>query len=774
MRFGFGQSVPRSEDPRLLTGRGCFTGDISLPGQAWLVVVRSPHAHAEIGAIDAGAARKAPGVLAVLTGADAAADGLRHLEPEDSLENTDGTAPFTPPRTMLAQGRTRYAGEPVALAVAESEEAARDAAELIEVSYETLPSIVSVREAAKAGAELLWPEAPGNVAIDWDIGDAAATERAFAGAAHVVTVELENNRVIAFPMEPLVALGSYESGDGRYTLHAPSQGVHGVRTALAHVLAVPEHRLRVLTPDVGGGFGVRVAAIPEHALVLWASRRTGRPVKWVASRGETMLADPHARDHWTHASLALDANGKMLAVRVDTLAAIGAHVTPHGRAVPTMSYAAGITGLYTIPSAHLRVRGMFTNTVPTDAYRGAGRPEALYVIERLADLAAAKLGLTREEIRRRNFIPPTAMPYATPTKEVFDSGDFARNLSDALAAGDAGALARRKAEAKSRGRLLGLGISTYVKINGGSPNEMAEVRFDAGGGVAVVIGTQANGQGHATSFAQLVADRLGVPFESVQLVQGDSDQVPYGNGTGGSSALSVGGSAVTQAVDKVIESGKRIAGHLLEAAPADLAFASGRYTITGTDRSVAMADVARAAFRAGPWSPETGFGLAERALYLPRGKTFANGCHACEVEIDPETGGLEVVRYTVVDDVGRVMNPMLVLGQVHGGLAQGLGQALLERTAYDPDSGQLLAGSLMDYCLPRASDFPSLDISFNEIPCTTNPLGVKGVGEAGTTGAMPALVSAAVDALAEYGVTHLDMPLTPERVWRAVHGVKPA
>jgi carbon-monoxide dehydrogenase large subunit len=464
----------------------------------------------------------------------------------------------------------------------------------------------------------------------------------------------------------------------------------------------------------------------------------------------------------------------MLAVRADTLAALGAHVTPHGRLIPTKSYAAGITGLYAIPAAHLRVRAMFTNTVPTEAYRGAGRPEALYVIERLADLAAKKLGLSREEIRRRNFIAPAAMPHTTPTAEIFDSGEFDRNLTDVLANAEADAVARRKAEARARGRLLGFGLSSYVKINGGSPDEMAEIRFDAGGGVAVIAGTQANGQGHATSFAQLVADRLGVPFESVQMVQGDSDQVPYGNGTGGSSFLAVGGSAVNGAIDKVIESGKRIAGHLLEAAPADLVFAAGRYAIAGTDRGVPMAEVARAAFRAGPWSTETGFGLAERSFYRQRGKTFANGCHVCEVEIDPETGGLEVVRYTIVDDVGRVMNPMLVRGQVHGGLAQGLGQALMERTAYDPDSGQLLAGSLMDYCLPRASDFPHLDISFNEVPCTTNPLGVKGVGEAGTTGSMPALVGAVVDALAEYGVTHLDMPLTPERVWRAIHGGKAA
>lgn len=774
MRFGFGQSVPRNEDPRLLTGRGRFIEDMSAPGQAYLVVVRAPHAHADITGIDVAAARTAPGVLAVLTGEDAAADGLRGLQTDDGFKNRDGSESFAPPRPALAQGRVRFAGEPVAIVVAESEDAARDAVDLVDISYEALPCVVAVREAAAEGAPTLWSEAPGNISIDWDIGDAAAVERAFARAAHVVDVELESNRVIGFPMEPIAALGDFDVEEGRYTLHAPSQGVHKVHALIAEVMGIPRHSLRVVSPDVGGGFGVRVSALAEHVLVLWASKRTGRSVKWVATRGETMLVDPHARDHWTCASLALDTDGKMLAVRADTLAALGAHVAPNGRRIPTKSYAAGITGLYAIPHAHLRVRAMFTNTVPTEAYRGAGRPEALYVIERLADLAARKLGITREEIRRRNFIPPSAMPYTTPTVETFDSGEFARNLTDALANADAASIARRKDEARARGKLLGIGLSTYVKINGGSPDEMAEIRFNAGGGVAVIVGTQANGQGHATSFAQLVADRLGVPFESIQLVQGDSDQVPYGNGTGGSSFLSVGGSAVNGAIEKVIESGKRIAGHLLEAAPADLVFAAGRYAIAGTDRSVPMTDVARAAFRAGPWSKETGFGLAERMFYQQKGKTFANGCHVCEVEIDPETGALEVVRYTIVDDVGRVMNPMLVLGQVHGGLAQGLGQALLEHTAYDPESGQLLAGSLMDYCLPRASDFPNLDISFNEIPCTTNPLGVKGVGEAGTTGSMPALVGAAVDALAEYGVTHLDMPLTAERVWRAIHNGKPA
>ena len=771
-KYGFGQSVRRSEDPRLLAGRAIFCADVSLPQQAHAWIVRSPHAHAELRAVDAAVARAAPGVLAVLTAAEARADGLRDLRPTDPLKNRDGSQPPNLPRPVLAEGRVRYVGEPVAIVVAESEAEARDAAELVEVDYESLPAVADVRAAAADGAVQLWPEAPGNRAIDWEMGDAAATERAFAKAARVISLDLVNNRISGFPMEPLALMGAYDEGQARYTLHTPSQGVHSFRTGVSGALGVAEHQVRVLTPEVGGAFGVREAFLPEHVLVLWAARRTGRPVKWVATRGETLLADPQARDHWTRAELALDAGARFLAIRVHTLGNLGAYVSAHGRTVPTLTYAQGMTGLYTFEAAHVRVEGMLTNTISTDAYRGAGRPEALYVVERLVDKAAAEFGMDRDELRRRNFIPPEAMPYRTALGELFDSGRFAENMARAAVLAETKGFADRRAAARARGKALGLGIATYVKINGGSPNEMAEIRFEQGGGVSILIGTQANGQGHATVYAQYLADTLGLPFEAIRVVQGDSDQVPYGKGTGGSSALSVGGAALVGAAERIIESGKRIAAHLLETAAADLAFVDGRYTVAGTDRTVAMTEVAKAAFRAGPWSAETGFGLAERHLYLPRGKTFANGCHLCEVEVDPDTGALAILRYTIVDDVGRVFNPMIVEGQVHGGLVQGLGQALVEHCVYDSESGQFLSASLMDYGLPRADLFPPFAVEFNEVPCTTNPLGVKGVGEAGTTGGTPALVSAVLDALAPFGVAAIDMPLTPERVWRALQDAR--
>ncbi|MFN0042581.1 MAG: xanthine dehydrogenase family protein molybdopterin-binding subunit [Alphaproteobacteria bacterium] len=772
-KYGFGQSVRRSEDPRLLTGGAKFTADLVWPRQAYLWFVRSPHAHAELRGVRVDEAKRAPGVLAVLAGADTRADGLGRMRPTDTLTNRDGSTPFSPSRPILAEDRVRYVGEPVAVVVAESESAARDAAELVEVDYEALPAVADVRDAARDGAVQIWPDAPGNRAIDWHMGDEAATEREFARAARIVSVELVNNRISGFPMEPLAIAGEYHPAEGRYTLHTPSQGVHSFRVGIAsHVLGVPEHALRVITPEVGGAFGVREAYLAEHAIVLWAARRVARAVRWTASRGETLLADPQARDHWTRAELALDEAGKFLAIRVHTLGNLGAYISAHGRTVPTLTYAQGMTGLYAFEAAHVRVEAMFTNTMMTDAYRGAGRPEALYVVERLVDAAAAELGIAREELRRRNFIPPEAMPYRSALGEVFDSGRFAETMDKAFVLAEMNGLDARRAQARARGRTLGFGISTYVKINGGSANELAEIRFEAGGGCTILIGTQANGQGHATVYAQYLADTLGIPFESIRLVQGDSDQVPYGKGTGGSSALSVGGSALVGAAERIILAGKRVAGHLIEASAADLEFAGGRYVVAGTDRAVTMTEVVKAAFQAGPWSPDTGFGLAERALYLPRGKTFANGCHLCEVELDSDTGALTILRYSIVDDVGRVLNPMIVEGQVHGGLVQGLGQALIEHCVYDRESGQFLTASLMDYGLPRADQFPAFTLAFNEIPCTTNPLGVKGVGEAGTTGGTPALVSAALDALRPHGVARIDMPLAPERLWRAIEDAK--
>ncbi|MGH6953843.1 MAG: xanthine dehydrogenase family protein molybdopterin-binding subunit [Alphaproteobacteria bacterium] len=584
-RYGFGQRVLRTEDPRLLRGEGRFSADIELPRQAYGYVLRSPHAHAEIHAIEVARAARAPGVLAVLTARDADADGLGTFPVVDNLLSRDGGQPFTPRRGVLAQERARYVGEPVAFVVAESLDNARDAAELVEVSFAPLASVTDTALALSEGAPTIWPRAPLNLALDWAEGDRAATERAFARARHVTRLSLVNNRVMAVPMEPNAALGAYDAGEGRYTLHTPSQGVHVLREDLArHVLKIPETHLRVVSPDVGGGFGVRFFALSEHALVLWASRRIGRPVKWVAERAESMLIDCHARDHVTEAELALDGDGRFLAVRARTIANLGAYVSRDGRVVPTKDYAAAIVGAYAIPAFRVEVKAVFTNTVMTASYRGAGRPEGIYVIERLADLAAVELGLSPVELRRRNLVPRAAMPYRSATGELYDSGDFAKNLVDALALADRDGIEARKAAARARGRRRGLGLSTYVKINGGMPDEMAEIRLAKGGEVELLIGSQPNGQGHATAYAQLVAERLGVPFEIVRVVQGDSDRVPYGQGTGGSSALSVGGSAVVAAAERVIESGRAIASHLLEAAEPDLAFADGRFTVKGTDR----------------------------------------------------------------------------------------------------------------------------------------------------------------------------------------------
>ena len=760
---GFRQSPRRREDALLLRGEGRFTADIDLAGQAYLHFLRSPHAHADIAAIDAAAARAMPGVLAVLTGADGLADGIGDIPDADGMANRDGSAPVTPPRPVIARDRVRHVGEPVAVVVAETLAQARDAAEQVAVDYAPLDAVGDIAAAVAPGAPLVWDDAPGNVSLDWAAGDAAATGRAFADAAHVTEIALVDNRVMVMPMEPVCAVGAFDSASGRYTLHAPTQGVHGVRRTIAEFgLGIPESDLRVLSPEVGGGFGMRSAATPEQVLLLWAARRTGRPVKWVAERGEACLSDAAARDHVTRAALALDGTGQFLAVRVTSLANIGAYVSPWARKMPTEGCTAAITGAYDIPAFHVAVKVVFSNTIITDAYRGAGRPEGIYVIERLVDKAAAELGLAPAELRRRNLVPAAAMPFATATGEVIDSGDFARRLDDALAAVSLPGAKARKQAARSRGRRYGIGLAVYIKINGGTPREAARLGVDGDGAVTLAIGTQDNGQGHQTAYAQLVAAELGLPPASVRVVQGDSDAVASGHGTGGSSAISVGGVAVVQAARKIVEAGIPAAGEVLETAVADIVFADGRYIVAGTDRSVTLAEVASAASAAGG-------GLDARAEYVAQAKTFANGCHVCEVEVDVETGRVEIVGYSVADDVGRLLNPMLAEGQVHGGLAQGIGQALLEHCVYDSRSGQLLTGSLMDYCLPRADDLPSFAVAFDEIPCATNPLGVKGVGEAGVTGALPAVVNAVVDALAEFGVRHVDMPVTAERVWRAIN-----
>ena len=758
MGQGFGHSAPRLEDARLLRGEGCFTADLNAEGQAYMHVLRSLHGHADFAAIDGAAARAAAGVLAVLTGADARADGLGVMAAADSPANRDGSPPFSPPQPVIARDRVRYVGEPVAVVIAESLAEARDAAELIEVDYAPLDAVGTLAAAAATGAVRLWDDAPGNVALDWQAGDRAATDRAFAAAAHVTSLELVQNRVMAMPLEPVAALAAYDVASGRYTLHAPTQGVHGVRRALAgKALGISEGDLQVITRDVGGAFGLRSTAIPEQALLLWAARRCGRPVKWVAERGEACLSDLAARDHLTKAWLALDGEGSMLAVRVETLANIGAYGSAGALTIPTVGYAAAITGCYDIAAFHVATKAIFSNSMMTNAYRGAGRPEGIYVIERLVDVAAAELGISATDLRRRNMVSAAAMPYVTATGELYDSGNFAGCLDRAIEAVGEARVAERRRAARGRGKRYGVGIATYVKINGGVSSEAARLTLDSSGALTLRIGSQDNGQGHRTAFAQLVAETLGLALDAVRLVQGDSDAVASGSGTGGSSAISVGGVAVVMAAARIIEAGRPVAAMLLQCEAAELTFADGRYGLAHGDRGVSLIETAEAAG-----------GLDESADYVADAKTFANGCHLCEVEVDPETGHVAIIGYTVADDVGRLLNPMLAEGQVHGGLGQGIGQALLEDCVLDPESGQLLSGSLLDYCLPRADDLPSFAVSFDEIPCTTNALGVKGVGEAGVTGALPAVVNAVVDALSEYGLRHIDMPLNPERVWRAI------
>jgi carbon-monoxide dehydrogenase large subunit len=768
-QFGIGQPVRRVEDRRFLTGSGRYLDDIVRPRQAHAAVLRSPHAHARIRAVDPAAAAQAPGVIAVLTGEDLARDGVGTVPCVSALTNRDGSAMAMPPRPALARGRVRHVGDAVALVVAETAAQARDAAELIAVDYEMLPSVVETALALEPGRPAVWDEHPGNLCFDWEIGDRAAVERASAAAAHRVSLTLVNNRVVANSMEPRGALGEYDPGEDAYTLWSSTQGSHFLRNLLAeHVFHIPENRIRVVTPDVGGGFGMKLFLYPEHVLVLWAAKRVGRPVKWVSDRSEAYVSDTQGRDNVTKLDLALDADFRFLGLSVELTANMGGYLSNFAPEIPTGSGGVMYSGVYAFPAIHVAVKGVFTNTVPVDAYRGAGRPEAAYAVERLIDCAARRLGVDADELRRRNFITPEAMPHTTPLGLVYDSGDFARNLTDALAAADAAGFAARRAEAHRRGRYRGLGHAVYIEQSGFPPDEFAELRFDPSGTLTLLMGTQSSGQGHQTAYAQLAVEKLGLPLDRIRVLQGDTAAIGFGRGTGGSRSLPVGGAALVHAADKLIDKGRRIAAHMLEAAEADIAFGDGVFAIPGTDRSVTLDAVARAAFNPGQLPEGVEPGFAESGHFTPPAPTFPNGCHICEVEIEPETGLIEIVRYLVVDDFGTVINPLLLAGQVHGGIAQGVGQAMLERTVYDPESGQLLTGSLTDYAVPHADTLPRIEFSYNVVPCRTNPLGVKGAGEAGAIGAPPALVNAVIDAVSELGIDHLDMPLTPERLWRAL------
>ena len=768
-QFGAGQGLRRLEDLRLLTGQGRYTDDISAPGQVYGALVRSPYAHAEILSIDGEAARTAPGVLAVYTAADLSADGIGDIPLMTPIPGRDGKVGPTPPNPALARDRVRHVGDPVAFVVAETPHQARDAAERVLVDYRELPAVIDTAEAQNPGAPQVWEEAPGNLCLDWEMGDAEATEAVFQEAAHVTRLRLVNNRVVVNAMEPRVALAEYDAESQRFTLTTPSQGWGRLRGQLAEqVFKVAPEQIRILTPDVGGGFGMKIFLFTEQVMVMYAARKLGRPVKWTSERSEGFLTDTQGRDHVTEAELALDAEGRMLAIRVLTTANLGAYLSNFSTFIPTGAGAPMLCGLYKFKQVYNRVACVFTNTVPVDAYRGAGRPEAAYVVERLVDAAARELGLSPQKLRRRNFIATDELPYETATGFNYDSGEFERLMDEALRLADAEGFAERRREAESRGRLRGLGLACYAECCGGIGTEDARVRLDADGGLTLIVGTQTNGQGHATAYAQLLADRFGLPPEMIRTSQGDSDDLKEAGGTGGSRSLLMGGMAITGAAEKAIERMKAVAGHLLEAAAADIEFDAGEFRIVGTDRRISLMDVAGATHGGGELPPDLAGPVDAHHHVDTPPMTYPNGSHVCELEVDPETGVIEVKRYVIADDFGALVNPLLVAGQVHGGTAQGLGQALLEHTVYDAESGQLLSGSLMDYCLPRADDLPEIELHLFEVPCTTNPLGVKGAGEAGAIGAPPAIMNALVDALRPLGVTHIDMPATPERVWQAI------
>ncbi len=766
-KFGIGQPVSRLEDPRFITGRGRYVDDINLPRQCYGVVVMSPHAHARIKSIDVSRAKAAEGVIAVLTGADVQADKLGSLKPV-MPEDMGGPKGYRTLRAILTSDKVRAVGDRVAFVVAETPQQARDAAELVEVDYEPLPAVVSPEDAIKPGAPAVWDEAPNNVAVTLMMGSKEATDAAFGHAKHVVSVKLVNNRVNANSIEPRAAIGQYHPDSASYTLYATSQNPHGHRAHLAgDVLKVAQSKLRVISPDVGGGFGMKGAIYPEDALVLWASRRCGgRPVKWVATRSESFLGDSHGRDQIVTGELALDGDGKILALRVDALHTMGSHVFDASIVVPLFALKLA-PGVYNIPAVLASARAVLTNTPPLQPFRGAGRPEAAYLIEQLIERAARVIGVDPVEIRRRNFIPPSAMPHKLHSGIAYDSGEFMRVMDDCLQLADWNGFAARAAESKRNGKLRGRGIGYFIE-EAAIFNERMGIRFDPDGTVVIFAGTHSHGQGHETVYAQMVHEWLGVPFETISFVQGDTNEVSIGRGTYGSRSMHVGGNALKRAADAIIEKAKPMAAMMMEAAASDLEFKDGSFHIVGTDRALPLTAVAMSLHRPMFLPAQFEVGLEASGTFAAEPSNYPNGCHICEVEIDPETGVVTLVRYASVGDVGKVINALLCEGQIHGGVAQGVGQALMESIAFDRD-GQLVTGSFQDYAMPRAEDFPDLVSRLTEVPATTNPLGVKGAGEAGATGAPPAVITAILDALRPLGIEHIDMPATPYRVWQAIN-----
>lgn len=774
-KFGIGQGVRREEDPRLLTGRGYYVNDVNLPGQAYTHILRSPYAHAEIRSIDTTAAKAAPGVLAVYVGADVVADNLGFPGMPAKWKRPDGQPMKYRPQPPLATDRVRYVGDPVAMVVAETINQARDAAELIDIDFDMLPSITDTAQTVAPDAPRVWDDYPDNISGMFQSGDADAAGAALAGAAHVIKRRFVISRVFANYMEPRGAIGDYDPREDRYTLYADVQYPHRVRQLLAEkIFRIPEQNVRVVSRDVGGGFGTKGWQYAEHRLTLWASRKVGRPVKWASERSEAIQGDEHGRDNVTEAELAFDDQGKIVGLRVQTIANIGAYLSAIRNLLSVFSNVGTLIGVYDIPAAHVSVRTVHSNTNPTAPYRGAGRPEATYVIERMLDEAARELGYDPAELRRKNMIASDAMPVKTALGLTYDCGAFIENQAEALKMADYAGFPARQAASRENGKLRGIGMANPIERAASPSPDFAEVRFSTDGSTTILMGTKSQGQGHETVYKQIVGERLGLDPSDIRVIDGDTDRVAFGIGTMGSRSTVIGGSALHNASLKIEAKARKIAAHQLEASEADIEFQDGIFRVSGTDREISLKDVAKASFLPAKLPPGLEPGLYETATFAPDQDTYPNGSHVCEVEIDPETGTVEILGYKVVDDVGIMINPTIVKGQIHGGIAQGVGQILMEQIAYDPDSGQLLSGSFMDYAMPRADNFSDMEIASNEVPTQRNPLGVKGAGEAGTVGAMPALMNAIMDALSEVGVTSLDMPATPDRVWRAIRDAQDA
>ncbi len=776
MSEGIGKSVPRKEDGRFITGKGRYTDDIKQVGQTHAYFVRSPHAHADVVSIDVEEALSAPGVIAVLTGADVTADGLGGLPCGWMIHSKDGSEMKQPHHPVLADSRVHYLGEPVAMVIADTALEAKNAAELVAVDWAEKQAVVSVSEAQTAPA--IYDDIPQNTCYDWALGDSDAVAKARENAAHVTRIELTNNRLIPNAMEPRAALAEYNAGSDELTLHTTSQNPHLARLILtAFVQIAPEHKLRVIAPDVGGGFGSKIFVYSEETALAWAAKKLGLTIKWTAERSEAFLADAHGRDHVTTAELAMDETGQFLAFKVKTTANMGAYLSTFASSVPTYLYGTLLAGQYRTPAIYVEVDSVFTNTAPVDAYRGAGRPEATYLVERIVTKAAMELGKDPAELRRQNFIRTDEFPYETPVALTYDIGDYEASLDKALELSDYEGFAARKASAAAKGKLRGIGLSCYIEACGLAPSQVAgalgagvglwesgEVRVNPTGSVSVLTGSHSHGQGHETTFAQLVADKLGVPIDDVDVVHGDTGKLDFGLGTYGSRSLAVGGSALVNAADKVIEKGRKVAAHLLRTEPDNIEFEAPVYRMKNSNESKTFQEIAFAAYVNHDYPDDLEPGLAEKAFYDPGNFTYPAGTHICEVEIDPDTGVTKIVQFVAVDDFGNLINPMIVEGQVHGGIAQGVGQALLEQAVYD-DAGQLITGSYMDYCMPRADDLPNFTVGMTCTPCTHNPIGAKGCGEAGAIGSPPAVINAVLDAIGE---TDMDMPATPERVWSMI------